>query len=609
MEHTTARRRGSIRHAITAVILLGLGTISLLLTFSLQQPIYGMLTLAIAGLILWLERLTRGEQQRMVTTVRQQQLLSELSRSCLYSYTLSDGRRSYDQAIEELLGYPLQRWHDHPDFWSELLHPDEQAEVESAIAARLAEHRAYQLEYRLRASDNRWVWIADRSYVPSEHAEERVGYGVMSDISAYKQRITKLEAVIQHQSSDDQQRMDELRLANAELARASRIKDDFLSSMSHELRTPLNAILILTESLEEGVYGALNQNQLVTLRTISESGHHLLALINDILDLSKIEAGRIELNFSMVDLHALCQASIRMVKQQALLKRLHLELNLDFGVSQIRADERRLKQILVNLLSNAVKFTPDGGSIQLTVRGDVAARQLTMSVSDTGIGIPPEKQALLFQPFTQLDSSLARKYDGTGLGLALVRRLTELHGGHVSLVSEPERGSCFTVTLPWDGEEQQIGPDSSAEQLLYAHQEPAAPSPPRVLLVADASPHNSASYTHLHTLGMPVTLVSHRPALGELAQELQPRLIIIELHDPIDEDLPTIRRIRSYRNLMQIPILAIAATDRADNCERCLAAGSSAYISCPLSLQDLQQLLPTLLPQADDDQKDGSNER
>lgn len=608
MEHTTARRQGSIRKTITAVILLGLSTISLLLTFSLQQPIYGILTLATVGLMLWQERLTRDEQQRIVTAVRQQQLLSELSRSCLYSYTLSDGQRSFDQAIEELLGYSLQRWHDHPNFWSELLHPDEQAEVQSAIAAHLAEQTAYQLEYRLRASDNRWVWIADRSSIVSG-PEGRVGYGVMSDISAYKQRITKLEAVIQYQSSDDQQRMDELRLANAELARASRIKDDFLSNMSHELRTPLNAILILTESLEEGVYGALNQNQLVTLRTIGESGHHLLALINDILDLSKIEAGRIELNFGMVDLHALCQASIRMVKQQALLKRLQLELNLDFGVSQIRADERRLKQILVNLLSNAVKFTPDGGTIQLTVRGDVAARQLTLSVSDTGIGIPAEKQALLFQPFTQLDSSLARKYDGTGLGLALVRRLTELHGGHVSLVSEPERGSCFTVTLPWDGEEQQIGPSTPVEQLLYTHQEPIAPSPPRVLLVADASPRDSASYTHLHTLGMPVTLVSHRPALGELAQELQPRLIIIELHDPIDEDLPTIRRMRSYRDLVQIPILAIAATDRADNRERCLAAGSSAYMNGPLSLQDLQQLLPTLLSPADDDRKASGNER
>ena len=608
MEHTTARRQGRIRSTITAVILLGLSTISLLLTFSLQQPVYGILALAIAGLTLRLERLTRGEHQRMVTTVRQQQLLSELSRSCLYRYTLSDGRRSFDQAIEGLLGYPLQRWRDQPDFWSELLHPDEQAEVQATIATHLAEQRAYQLEYRLRASDNRWVWIADRGYVTSEPHEERVGYGVMSDISGYKQSINRLEAVIQQQSGDDQQRMDELRLANAELARASRIKDDFLSGMSHELRTPLNAILILTESLEEGVYGALNQNQLVTLRTISESGHHLLALINDILDLSKIEAGRFELNFSMVDLHALCQASMRMVKQQALLKRLKLELNLDLGVSQIRADERRLKQILVNLLSNAVKFTPDGGSIQLAIRGNVTARQLAISVHDTGIGIPPEKQALLFQPFTQLDSSLARKYDGTGLGLALVRRLTELHGGQVSLVSEPERGSCFTVTLPWDGEAQQAEPSASLDQLFYAHQGPSSPSLPRVLLVADASPHNSASYTHLHTLGMPVTLVSHRPVLGELAQELQPGLIVMELHDPIDEDLPTIRRLRSYQDLLPIPILAIAATDRADNRERCLAAGSSAYISCPLSLEDLQQLLPALLSQANDDRRDRSYE-
>lgn len=241
---------------------------------------------------------------------------------------------------------------------------------------------------------------------------------------------------------------EQLRLINAELERAARLKDEFLANMSHELRTPLNAILIIGESLQEQVYGPLTSKQQKALNDVVESGQHLLALINDILDLSKIEAGKIELQRAPVNVAAVCQASLRLVREQAIKKNHSVSLLLPSDALTIRADERRLKQMLVNLLSNAVKFTPDGGKVGLEVHAGGAAPDIRFAVRDTGIGIRPELQARLFQPFAQLDSALNRQYGGTGLGLALVRRLAELHGGHVEVQSTPNEGSCFTIVVP-----------------------------------------------------------------------------------------------------------------------------------------------------------------
>ena len=241
---------------------------------------------------------------------------------------------------------------------------------------------------------------------------------------------------------------EQLRLTNAELEHAARLKDEFLANMSHELRTPLSAILIIGESLQEQVYGPLTDKQQKALRDVVESGQHLLALINDILDLSKIEAGKVELQPGPVNVAAVCQASLRLVREQAIKKNHSVALLLPSDSLTIRADERRLKQILVNLLSNAVKFTPDGGKIGLEVHAGRCSSDIRFAVRDTGIGIRPELQSRLFQPFVQLDSALNRQFGGTGLGLALVRRLAELHGGHVDVQSTPNEGSCFTIVVP-----------------------------------------------------------------------------------------------------------------------------------------------------------------
>ena len=244
-----------------------------------------------------------------------------------------------------------------------------------------------------------------------------------------------------------------LRQSRDDLARAARLKDEFLANISHELRTPLNAILGRAEVLAEAIYGPLNERQLRSVAGIAESGRHLLDLINDLLDIAKIEANKLDIQQEPVSVADLCEASMRMVGEAAVKKGLKLSSNLDPQVAMISGDPRRLKQILVNLLANAVKFTPAGGSIGLEVCGDREAGTVTFTVWDTGIGIAEADLPRLFRPFEQLDSKLSRQYEGTGLGLSLVARLTELHGGRVGVVSAPDQGSRFSVTLPWQPKE------------------------------------------------------------------------------------------------------------------------------------------------------------
>ncbi len=242
-----------------------------------------------------------------------------------------------------------------------------------------------------------------------------------------------------------------LRLANAEMARALRLKDEFLANMSHELRTPLHGILAMSETLLDQIRGPLNERQQKSIRLIEDSGRHLLALINDLLDVSKIEAGKLELHCAAVAADDVCRACLLFVREIAVKK----EIRLDYGGAapgvQLCADEQRLKQMLVNLLSNAVKFTPSGGQVSLRVTPDAAAGVIHFAVQDTGPGIAPADQARLFQPFIQIDARLSRQHEGTGLGLALVKRLAEQHGGSVRLDSTgiAGQGCCFTITLPY----------------------------------------------------------------------------------------------------------------------------------------------------------------
>jgi signal transduction histidine kinase len=230
--------------------------------------------------------------------------------------------------------------------------------------------------------------------------------------------------------------------------RANQVKSEFLATMSHELRTPLNAILGMAECLEQEVFGVLNQDQVEAIATIKSSGNHLLEMIQDILDVSNIADGLLKLEIQSVAIAELCNDSLAFVQQDAIERKIELTLNLSPNLPEISVDMRRMRQVLINLLDNAIKFTPTGGKVSLAVKKDVGSHWIEFAITDTGIGIAESDRPKVFQPFIQVDSGLNRKYEGSGLGLALVKQIVELHSGDIDFSSQLGQGSCFTVRIP-----------------------------------------------------------------------------------------------------------------------------------------------------------------
>ncbi len=387
----------------------------------------------------------------------------------------------------------------------------------------------------------------------------------------------------------------DLSRANASLARALRVKDEFLANMSHELRTPLNAILGLSESLGEQIAGPLNEKQLKYISTISESGRHLLSLINDILDLAKIEAGQITLNANKVDIHAVCQSSLRMIKQMSQKKRQNVDVKIDDNIGLIWADERRLKQMIVNLLSNAVKFTPEDGKLGLEVHGDHRENKLRITVWDNGIGISEADQSKLFQPFVQLNWGLARETTGTGLGLALVEQMARLHNGSITVTSRPGEGCRFTIVLPWD-------PGLTAESVAglgstggLMPQKADIEHKHTILLVEDARDSVIMISDYLEAAGYRVVTAQDGVEGIDQAKLTQPDLILMDIQMPRMDGLEAARRLKRQPQFKSTPIIALTALAMPNDRERCLEAGMDGYIGKPVNLKALVKTIRKFL--------------
>lgn len=419
---------------------------------------------------------------------------------------------------------------------------------------------------------------------------------IVRDITAQKRAEEKFRVERDVLAQRVAARTADLSTANAQLARAARLKDEFLASMSHELRTPLNVILGQSEVLQEELYGPLTPKQAKSIRMITESGEHLLDLINDVLDLAKIEAGKVTLDRQSLNIAFICKASLQFIKQLAQKKAISISSSIDPCAITMDADGRRLKQILVNLLTNAVKFTPEGGRIGLDVQIDPQREVVNFTVWDTGIGIAPADKDRLFQPFVQLDGGLDRQHNGTGLGLSLVSHLADLHGGNVVLESEVGRGSRFTVSLPWN---QTIAADSPGSTIA-AITTPVADAMittagTTVLLVEDNETNIITIADYLSAQDYQVILAHNGNEALDQASQTQPDIILMDIQMPGMDGLETICRLRADELTARTPIIALTALAMPGDRDRCMQVGANDYLSKPVKLHHLIEKIEALV--------------
>ena len=479
---------------------------------------------------------------------------------------------------DELIGAPCRNFFTDP------------ASADAAITRVLAGNRVTNYELTVRALDGNETLVSYNA--ATFHDRERKVQGVFAsarDVTDRKQvERTLLEK-------------------NIELVHASRMKSEFLATMSHELRTPLNAIMGFSEALRDGLMGPMTEGQQDSIGEIFTSGQHLLSLINDILDLSKVEAGMMQLELEPVDLPSLLAGSLSIVREKAAAQQIRLELEVDESLVRPVLDLRKTKQMIYNLLSNAVKFSPSGGRVVMAARvvgrdavgvlpggwathgfplaaSDHAAF-VEVTVSDGGIGISEADMSKLFHAFSQIDSSLSRQFEGTGLGLAMVKELAELHGGTVAVASAVGEGARFAVWLP--ALSAQSGSGSSSVPVLAStiSQDPYGQV---ALVVEDDDTAADLIRLLLESEGFVTVRASSAEQALAMAPHHELSLIILDVRLPGMDGWEFLRRIRDVPSLSTVPVV-VAAVDVDAN----LAAesGASAVLQKPIGRAELKATL------------------
>jgi PAS domain S-box-containing protein len=433
-----------------------------------------------------------------------------------------------------------------------------------------------ELEKPFLHQNQQLVWThLSISLIPGNNGEPEFFLAIVEDITERKQAEIKL------------------RQAKEAVEAGSRAKSEFLATMSHELRTPLNAIMGLSQLLQQKMIGNLNEQQTKYVNCIYSSGEHLLALINDILDLSKVEAGKEELLLLPLQVEDLCNSVISTVRERALEKGLQIFLEIDKDAKTLIADDRRSKQMLLNLLTNAIKFTFKG-SVSLEVRK--VQKGIFFIVTDTGIGIEASQFKHLFEPFKQLDSRLNRHFEGTGLGLALTRKLARLHGGDVTVTSTFGEGSKFSLFLPTHPqphlendvqEEDNENYLQSSSSIEYQLNSPSK----KILLVEDEEHTAILLQDYLQTIGYQVERMVNTNGFLEQIKKQKPDLVLLDvfLTDNISGwDLLHILR-QSYT--VDLPVVMMTPTGTSVDKERFLRAGANDCLSKPIRIVQLESIL------------------
>ncbi|MEH2171580.1 hybrid histidine kinase/response regulator HrmK [Nostoc sp.] len=385
------------------------------------------------------------------------------------------------------------------------------------------------------------------------------------------------------------QRCQQLSNSNQELERTNQLKNQFLANTSHEIRTPLSSIIGFTHLLLAPGYEPTKERQQEYLNIIQSSGKHLLALINDILDLSKIEANQLEVQWETVDVPLLCNNVLALVKEKAANKGLKLCLELEPDITTLVADPLRLKQMLLNLLFNALKFTSKGSvGLQIASKGVF----VHFTVWDTGTGISQEDQVQLFQPYFQIAKAVADGIEGTGLGLAVTQKLAQIHGGWVKVESEMDRGSRFTLVLPLKQEMEVRVDEEAGEANFSSFPLPLTPSSSvEILLVENDLPNADLMQIYLRKLGYQVTWVKNADEMWEALAQLDPAVILMDVCLADGNGLNLVQQLREHQQYRTIPVIVQTAMAMKGDRETCLAAGVNDYISKPIDLPLLASLV------------------
>ncbi|HEY9816878.1 MAG TPA: ATP-binding protein [Candidatus Obscuribacterales bacterium] len=492
-------------------------------------------------------------------------------------------RDRYQQGIPLAVEDIEQTYGQEPEMLAFL----QEAQVKSKLAAPIVVHDqfwgllvAHQCQYQRRWQTSEVTFLQQIA----EHLAIAIGQAQL--YAQLQQQKDLLEQGVIERTRD-------LRDAMLAAQTANQAKSEFLSAMSHELRTPLTSIIGMSTTLQRWLANELTPRQCKHLQTIHDSGQHLLELINDILDLSQLEAGHLVLKCGPCSLSNIAQQSMRIVEEQARLKQIDLTLDLRLNPSTetITADPLRLQQVLLNLLSNAVKFTSEGGQVILSVFRD--ERIATFQVKDTGIGIAEDQQPLLFQKFQQLDTSYNRHYSGTGLGLALTKNLVELHGGSITVESTLGVGSIFTVRLPVR---------RSSNLRLATPSIPASPKALRarhnlgpMVLIENHEESANLVCDMLTAAGYQVVWIVEGSRAVEQIEILRPNAVILSVDVPDTNGYDLIRQLRQNPSTKRLKLVAMGQLSEAEGMQHCVAIGADDYLPKPLHPNQVLQKITALM--------------
>jgi PAS domain S-box-containing protein len=496
----------------------------------------------------------------------------------------SEARASFiSPNMEQLVGLTAEEiTAGGPEVWFQRVHPEHAQRARDAYREMFATRLPLDIEYPIQRKDGRWIWV----HVHADHvyeAEDRVfASGIVSDVTRQKQ----LEEDLRNLNAELARTNRELEQRSFEAEHATRLKSRFLASMSHELRTPLTAIIGFSDLLGEEIAGSLNPKQRRYVEHARQAARHLLQLINDILDLSKIEAGQLEFHPEAFAVAEALPEVLTTVRPLALARKVRLQTRVD--TLRVFADRIRFKQILYNLISNAIKFTPQGGSV--SVESAPHERFVEVSVTDTGIGIASDELEVIFEEFRQVGSSTRGVKEGTGLGLAITRRLVEQQGGTIRVESEPGKGSRFTFALP------AAQPAEAPRDAVDNRPRASRRAQPLVLVIDDEPAARELLVEYLSPQGYALETAASGAEGLRKARELQPDAITLNMLMPGKNGWEALRELKADSSTASIPVIIVSVVDQKN---MGFALGAAEYLVKPVAKQVLLQAVRKWLPRTD----------